>query len=435
MRRYWVKCIAILSPMHDLVFQGHSLDSTARSATVQKMRTIAPILSLLVLLYAPPPLRAQLLFTNVNGAITITGSAGPASAITIPAQIGNLPVTGIADFAFQGDTNLQSVAIADSVTNIGQYAFYLCSSLTNCELPAGVVSLPLHVFSSCTSLAAMTIPAGVSNIGAYAFSACSALAGIAIPAGVTNIGQDAFAECGSLTNAAIPGTVAAIGDQAFMDCSSLASIIIPNGVVSLGDYSFAGCAGLANASIAGTVDYIGLFAFNDCAALTNLVISPGVVGIGESAFADCTSLVNVTIPASVLGFDENAFFGCTALASVVFLGNPPSADGSVFFYDSNTTAYYMPGTTGWSSPFGGRPAVLWNPMIQNDAASFGATGDKFGFNIVGAAGLPVVVQAQSDLAGSAWVPLQSLTLTNGSAHFDDPHCAGYSRRFYRLTPP
>jgi hypothetical protein len=32
----------------------------------------------------------------------------------------------------------------------------------------------------------------------------------------------------------------------------------------------------------------------------------------------------------------------------------------VFYGDNNATIYYLPGTTGWSSPFGGRPTALWN---------------------------------------------------------------------------
>jgi hypothetical protein len=33
----------------------------------------------------------------------------------------------------------------------------------------------------------------------------------------------------------------------------------------------------------------------------------------------------------------------------------------VFSGDNNATVYYLPGTTGWGTTFGGRPAVLWDP--------------------------------------------------------------------------
>jgi len=52
--------------------------------------------SLLVLLLALPGVGwAQFTWTNINGAITITGYSGPGGAITVPATIEGLPVTTV----------------------------------------------------------------------------------------------------------------------------------------------------------------------------------------------------------------------------------------------------------------------------------------------------------------------------------------------------
>jgi len=59
-----------------------------------------------VLLLAVSAARAQFTYTNLNGAITITGYTGPGGAVTIPATISNLPVTGIADDAFRFNDSL-----------------------------------------------------------------------------------------------------------------------------------------------------------------------------------------------------------------------------------------------------------------------------------------------------------------------------------------
>ena len=49
---------------------------------------------------------------------------------------------------------------------------------------------------------------------------------------------------------------------------------------------------------------------------------------------------------------------CTSLTGVYFQGNAPSLAGSsVFDGDNHATVYYLPGTTGWGSTFGGRPTV------------------------------------------------------------------------------
>jgi hypothetical protein len=57
--------------------------------------------------------------------------------------------------------------------------------------------------------------------------------------------------------------------------------------------------------------------------------------------------------------------------------------------------------------------VLWNPQIQTGDGSFGVQNNQFGFNITGASNIPIAVEACTNLASPVWIPLQSLTLTNG----------------------
>ena len=46
------------------------------------------------------------------------------------------------------------------------------------------------------------------------------------------------------------------------------------------------------------------------------------------------------------------------------MGNPPTVSSNVFLYDSDATVYYLPGATGWSTPFAGLPAKLFFPPNQ-----------------------------------------------------------------------
>jgi len=62
--------------------------------------------------------------------------------------------------------------------------------------------------------------------------------------------------------------------------------------------------------------------------------------------------------------------------------------------------YYLPGTTGWYTPFGGVPAMLWNPQVQ----SFGVRTNQFGVTITGSTNLVIVVEACTNLANSPWFP-------------------------------
>jgi len=123
------------------------------------------------------------------------------------------------------------------------------------------------------------------------------------------------------------------------------------------------------------------------------------------------------------------------LANVYFKGNAPSADSSVFDDDDYATAYYLPGTSGWGPFLTDRPTVLWNAQVQASGASFGIQSNRFGFTISGNNGLPVVVEARTNLANPTWYPLQTITLSGGSFYFSDPQWKSYPGRFYRLSVP
>ena len=44
---------------------------------------------------------------------------------------------------------------------------------------------------------------------------------------------------------------------------------------------------------------------------------------------------------------------------VYFKGNAPSLGSDVFYLDTSATVYYLPGTTGWSTTFGGLLTAVW----------------------------------------------------------------------------
>jgi hypothetical protein len=119
------------------------------------------------------------------------------------------------------------------------------------------------------------------------------------------------------------------------------------------------------------------------------------------------------------------------------LGNAPSGDPTIFSGESGT-AYYLPGTLGWTNKFGGWPTALWyqpNPMIMGSGYGLGATTNGFGFTISWATNIPVVVEACADLANGNWCPLATNTLTSGTNYFNDSDWTNYPSRFYRIRSP
>jgi hypothetical protein len=126
--------------------------------------------------------------------VTITGYRGPGGDVVIPSEIDGLPVTKIADNAFDYCDSMTSVTIPDSVTYIGYGAFTMCRSLTTATIGGGVTELE-GTFILCFNLQNVTIGSSVTHIYDNAFGYCYALPSITIPASVTMIGAFSFQYC------------------------------------------------------------------------------------------------------------------------------------------------------------------------------------------------------------------------------------------------
>ncbi len=229
------------------------------------------------------------------------------------------PLVGHAQFVF---------STANGVNTIVQYS----GSDPAVVIPATTNGLPVtaiagFAFQSRTSLTNVTIPSGITNIGAGAFYGCSSLAGITV-------------------------------DPANPSYTSTNGILFNKNQTIIVEYP-GGLGG--NYTIPSTVTNIGGAAFSSCQKLTTVTIPNSVLSIEGSAFNLCVNLTNVTIGSSVAGIAASAFDSCVKLAGVYYLGNAPLVGANVFASDGHATNYYLPGTSGWISPFAGRPAVMLNP--------------------------------------------------------------------------
>jgi len=322
---------------------------------------------------------------------------------------------------------LANVIIGTNVASIGAYSFYFCTSLTSVMIPASVTSIGLIALSSCISLT--NIMVDPYNLNYSSFNGVlydkgqstliqypgGLIGSYTIPASVSNIEDWSFYYCTNLTSVTIPNSVTNLGSDAFTFCTNLTSVFIGTNVSSIGSYAFDNCYGLNSVTIPNSVTYLGSYAFGYCANLNSVSISTNVSSIGSSAFIECTSLISVTIPGSVTNLGSNAFGYCANLSSVIFQGNAPGTyDSTVFEGDNNATLYYLPGATGWTSPFAGRPAVLLNFQTATNGGSITITGYS-GPNvaIIPATinGLPVTSIGNNAFANLT--SLTSVTIPNG----------------------
>lgn len=339
--------------------------------------------------------------------IAIQSYLGPGGMLSIPDKIEGLPVTSIWDHAFEGHTNLTSVTIPDSVINIEEYVFSGCSSLTSImvnmlnpkymstdgilfnkdqtiiikypaakpsekyTIPYGITTIEPGAFEACTSLTNIIIPNSITNLGAGggdgpgAFSYCTHLRSVTIPNSISRIEANAFSGCTDLTDITIPNGVTEIEMGAFGLCTSLTSIDLPDTITTIGWSAFGGCSSLTSIIIPDSVSLIMNGAFSDCSALSNITLGSGISDIMEWTFSGCSNLTNISIPIGITSIWNNAFSYCTSLKEVYFHGNAPNIGTDVFEGSNNATVYYIPGTTGWESTFGGRPTSPWNPFNQN----------------------------------------------------------------------
>src|SRR6185295_14891090 len=97
-------------------------------------------------LLVTPSLQAQFTYTANGGSVTITGYTGPGGNVTIPGTITGMPVTMIADGAFQNQTNINSITIPNSVTTIGIGAFSNCVWMFGVVLPERLAGIKQYTF-------------------------------------------------------------------------------------------------------------------------------------------------------------------------------------------------------------------------------------------------------------------------------------------------
>ena len=147
--------------------------------------------------------------------------------------------TIIADEAFKGCYNLDSLYLPSNLTYISYMAIADCKSLKSITIPATVEEIDNSAFENCRSLNSIIFegaepaqgPArhaanatSLWRIGSWAFYNCHQLQNLTIPEGVTEVGDAAFYGCTYLEDMVLPSTIQEIGDNGFALCAKLQKI-------------------------------------------------------------------------------------------------------------------------------------------------------------------------------------------------------------------
>lgn len=367
---------------------------------------------------------------------------------------------------FMNCTGLESVSLPEGLSEISAQGFYGCTALGSLTIPNSVTNIGQFAFFNCTNLNTLTIPAGVSSIGDYAFANCFGLSDIEVdpanasfsseggvlfnrnksllrtfpinragnyfvPNGVQAIHDYAFSDCVGLTSVTLPNGVTTIGRGAFLRCANLTNVTLPNTLLGVDRYTFHSCSNLSEIRIPESVTSIGTEAFI-YSGITNLRIPGSVREIEEGAVRDCPKLTNVTVAAGVTVID--GFWNCPELKTIEFYGDRPVLEPDTIGWGSpELSIYYLPGTSGWSTSFGGRTTVLWLPRLSREGTRAGSPGSDFGFEIDWAVGKRVVVEARGDFGIGEWETVGTVTVPeSGLVEFRETEMVDRGGRFFRL---
>ena len=134
-------------------------------------------------------------------------------------------VSSVSAGAFEGNTDIVSVTLPDSLRFISRDAFRNCSNLRQINIPRNC-ALTIRVFENCTSLEEIVLRSGFNlENGSRLFTGCTSLKRVVIEKGYY-IGPHFFDGCTSLEELVLPSSIDEIGAEAFAGCCNLKKITI-----------------------------------------------------------------------------------------------------------------------------------------------------------------------------------------------------------------
>ncbi len=341
---------------------------------------------------------AQEFVVDEKGILTAYNGAG--GELTIPAEVGGVAVTGIAEKVFdEKKQELTKVTILANIKEIGDYLFKGCAKLEEVVFPNSLEKLGRESFSGCGKLAKVEFNENLKEIGYYAFQECISLKSIHFPLKTNLIMDGAFMECTALESITFEdgesSQQCSLYNKAFEGCTSLKSVVFPVvRYISVEGGAFQGCTSLEKFQLAG--ESSRLVVFDGClyddvrisweeeprkelvacpAGKTEVEFLEGVASIRGAAFAK-SKLTSVEIPDTVTEIGDGAFTLCEALTKAVLPKNLKTISSTLFCYTAiteikipetvdNIGSYAFDGCTGLKTvTIPGKALAVWNEAFR-----------------------------------------------------------------------
>ena len=295
-----------------------------------------------------------------EGNLTITGFLSDATEIVIPATYQGNPIVKIDDFAFDGNTNVTSVTMPDSITVVFMAAFRDCTNLQHVVFSENLRTIGSYAFAGCTSLEEINLPDSLMYLQDFCFHGCSSLTEITIPDSVRQIPTGAFYECSSVESLSIgkgvnyihwncPLTFESNLQSITVDPANTTYAGINNCLVELSSHKLILACAKSTIPADGSVTRIASNAFSDFTPDDTTLIVPAAVNFIEGmsfsyagyetiivkgpienlmdyTFAHNESLKEVVLPNTITEIGSYVFEGCTNLERIIFTGTQAEWD-------------------------------------------------------------------------------------------------------------
>lgn len=243
--------------------------------------------------------------SDADGFIVV-GYNGQDEIVTVPKEIGGIPVIEIGDRAFSENRLASFVIIPEGVEKIGLRAFYNCANLEIVKIPESVTEIGQNAFEHSEKLKKITLPSKLKTIEENLFANCYSLSEVKLPEELEKIKERAFAHCENLVDITLPSSVSEIGQGVFMDCPK---INVKVSALNENLRAIQQGKGLISKDGKKLVAYFGTKSY--------LIVADNFTKIGAFAFYENKSLRKIEFPRTIKNIEKDAFKGCENLKDVV----------------------------------------------------------------------------------------------------------------------
>ncbi len=234
----------------------------------------------------------------------------PAAPLTVPAELGGLPVTAVAEYGFYSARYAANVVLPGTVRRMGDYAFNGSALKEFAFVPDSALTVGAHALADCRALETVRFADREYTFGDYCFEQ-SGIVTVTAENAVLRLADHCFQNLSKLKQVTLQGSLTT-GESCFRRCPALREAAFSGGTVSLGAHTFQS-SGLRDVTFTDCTGTVGAQCFADCEDLRTVKLGEGITALGDYAFADCRSLRTAELPGSLTRIADTCFADCPEL--------------------------------------------------------------------------------------------------------------------------